>query len=130
MQPPVKVRTGLPCPICHKEAKLSYHDYGERHDCYKCGMRGWNGKDLVSIDTINSRKKAHKAFDPIWRVHKIYPRNDAYMVLAEAMGQTRKQCHIGNMSKQECEMVVRISKQIIKDHNEKEFLWGNGNVNK
>ena len=130
MKPPAKekARVGLPCPICRKKAELSWHDYGERHDCYKCKMRGWNGKDLVSMKTIRSRRKAHDAFDPIWREHKIYSRSDAYIVLADAMGVTRGKCHMADMSENECKMVIQISEQIIKDHNYKEFVWGNANV--
>lgn len=61
-------------------------------------------------ETRRARIDAHKAFDAIYR-DKSLSRSDAYKWLADKMGITRKQCHIGYMNREQAERVALLSKE-------------------
>lgn len=55
---------------------------------------------------IQARRRAHAAFDKIWQGGEM-TRSDAYRWLTLAMGAGR-QVHIGEMTIEQCEQVVRL----------------------
>lgn len=63
---------------------------------------------LANSELRDAKKRAHLAFDPIWR-NKRYTRGQAYKWLAETMGLTREECHIGMFSIRQCTQVVLLS---------------------
>jgi len=52
----------------------------------------------------NARIKAHAAFDVLWK-HGLMSRGEAYAWLAKEMG--KQEAHIGQMSEEECDLVIR-----------------------
>lgn len=90
------------CPRCGGKAKLSNTQYGVRHDC--CGLSSWAWKPLISKEHAQARRRAHDAFDPLWKDGHL-GRNDAYKMLAEQMGMKVKNCHMALMTMEEAERV-------------------------
>lgn len=116
----------MKCDVCQSErvfyasnAVLYGSEYGKWPMIYICeDCTAWvscePGTDtprgpLVSQEVHQARKRAHAAFDPIWREKKLMARSDAYGWLAEQMGMTRKECHIGLMNDEQADRVVTIS---------------------
>lgn len=52
------------------------------------------------------RKKAHEAFDPIWRKPNWITRHQAYEWLAGKLGLETKACHIGTFTRNQCRQVI------------------------
>ena len=123
------------CDYCHGEAKLVTGKviYPHRPDlfgkmfwqCEKCDAyvgchpRNQNSKDkrngtvplgrLANAELRAAKQKAHAAFDPMWKTGKV-KRASAYKWLAEAMGISPDNCHIGMMDVDSCAAVVAICK--------------------
>lgn len=55
--------------------------------------------------TRRLRKKAHHAFDRLWRNGRM-TRSDAYTWLAKRLGIPRDQCHIGLFDAAQCQRVI------------------------
>lgn len=53
---------------------------------------------------------AHAAFDRLWK-SGAYPRKKAYWVLANAMGMTKDECHIGQMTLEQACRVLEVMEQ-------------------
>lgn len=61
---------------------------------------------LANAELREKKKQAHAAFDRLWKGGQM-PRNDAYAWLANALGISRADCHIGMFDDEMCERVVQ-----------------------
>lgn len=111
-------------------------DYGHLWECQVmtcdrivgCHPNGEPLGELATKSLRQLRRKAHDAFDGLWNTDDAqrlaYPeekqankklrgamRNRAYGWLAEQMGMTRDDCHIGMMDEVQAAMVVEILKE-------------------
>lgn len=100
------------CPSCNTPARLTNTKYGPRHDCYKCDLHSWDGKPLVTKETMKARKAAHKAFDLIWQRDKLLSRQKAYVFLSAAMKMSREDCHIAQFSLEQALLVPKYVKEL------------------
>ena len=50
---------------------------------------------------IRAKDRVHRAFDPLWKSGWL-SRTLAYRLLARHMGISRRECHIGHMSTEQC----------------------------
>lgn len=118
------------CPYCHHDAELVTGKaiYPHRPDlfhkwfwrCQPC--RAWvgchpkNPKDktdngtrplgrLANAELRKAKQAAHSVFDPLWKSGTI-PRAKAYKWLADTLGISRDNCHIGMMDVDGCKAVV------------------------
>ena len=113
------------CPYCQADAKLTdsqcvyRRSYGLIWICFPC--MAWVGVHknspanvplgrLANAELRQWKQRAHAAFDPLWREGDMR-RKQAYAWLAERMGMSRKQCHIGMFDVAECKRVVEIMKE-------------------
>ena len=64
---------------------------------------------LANAELRQCKSNAHKVFDPIWR-SGLMSRKEAYQFLAQEMGITSEQCHIGMFNIQQCKQVYAILK--------------------
>ena len=119
---------GVTCPYCDVPAKFvdSAVVYGGRSygmiwlcsnhpRCYAyVGVHRGTKKPLGRLANAELRKAkmaAHAAFDRYWKswdLAKRMGRNEAYRALAEALGISVKQCHIGKFDVDECNRVVEV----------------------
>ena len=106
--------------ICSKhgvDLVLTVTKYGDRFDCPvdQCDVRCWGGRTSTPADgkTRSSRMTAHEAFDPIW-LHRHLTRREAYKRLAAFLGIPVGDCHMGMMSRDQCEKVVEFSRQFFR----------------
>lgn len=61
-----------------------------------------------SPDTLAARRLAHLAFDPIWQDSRSLTRREAYAWLADQLGLSVADCHIGLFNAAMCERVVEV----------------------
>lgn len=127
------------CPYCGGRAKLHMnssrfyhgHNYGPVWACEPCGA--WVGvhensptcKPLGRLSDARLRAakiKAHAAFDPVWkrRVDEKHEsrnkaRHWAYKWLADEVGLTVNQCHIGMFDVELCERVVEACSRHLRE---------------
>jgi len=111
------------CPYCGAKTKLVHssiiygrgRDYGMAYICAnypKCdayvtchpGTDNPCGK-LANRWLREARKKAHTAFDNIWR-SKAMSRTEAYTKLAQALNIPLREAHIGQFDIPQCQQVV------------------------
>ena len=120
----------IKCPYCDKKAELvtGKEIYPHRFDLY--GKFFWLCRDcdayvgchpvsrqnkcssnplgrLANAELRKSKIKAHSAFDPIWRCGE-KSRSEAYKWLAESLGVSRQNCHIGMFDVDMCNRVVEV----------------------
>jgi hypothetical protein len=93
------------CPRCGEPATITTTRLGARADC--CGLRSWDMKPLVSMETMEARKRAHATFDPIWQTGAM-TRSEAYRRLAVTMGMSRTECHISVMNENQARRVAEV----------------------
>ena len=114
----------MKCPYCNSDAQLTtgYSVYPHRLDladlkvwaCFPCDA--WVGTHknspehkplgrLANRELRKAKMAAHAAFDPWWKSGKV-SRHKAYELLAEKMGLTKEQAHIGMFDVMQCEQVV------------------------
>ena len=107
------------CPSCGKAAERQATRYGVRHAC--CGLHSWDGKPLVDEATHRARRKAHDAFDHLWKSGAVR-RKRAYALLREELGITSAECHMALMPRELAERVPlavdRIWKLLDAEHAE------------
>jgi hypothetical protein len=60
----------------------------------------------ANSDLRGARHKAHAAFDPKWRNRVWGTRRQAYSHLAQKLGLTVDECHIGGFDQDMCEKVI------------------------
>lgn len=63
----------------------------------------------------NKRIEAHRVFDAIWK-GGLMTRKNAYRWLRETLGLPDCQTHIGYFSTYLCDVVIRLSIQVLKNH--------------
>ncbi len=117
MRPPV-------CPCCGRKAELKEKAeiYGRGHGfvwaCQECdtrvGVHRGSQKPLGTLadaETRAWRRKAHAAFDPLWR-HSAEGwrkrRRMAYAWLAGELGIPERRCHIALFDAEMCRKVVEV----------------------
>lgn len=112
----------MKCQYCNNNAKLVTGNilYPHRPDLYN--MKFWNCKEcdayvgchpgtdkplgiLANAELRRAKRKAHEAFDPVWKNGKI-KRADAYKWLADKLGIRIESCHIGMFNVSMCKEVV------------------------
>ena len=112
------------CPYCGEEAeylssKAFYgRDYGSNiYLCRDCdayvGTHKGSSKALGTMATYELRelrKKAHAAFDPLWKIMEM-SRRQAYKWLQEVMGLSAEEAHIGLFNKAKCKSLIRKIKE-------------------
>lgn len=93
----------LVCPSCRQVIDGAYAvEINPRtrqrrvwHNCWSCRTRSWDGKPMVSRQTLRARAEAHKYFDPLWQsqsgmseaeTRTLLARSQAYDMLAEELG--------------------------------------------
>jgi len=62
---------------------------------------------LANPELRRLKQAAHHAFDPLWKTGDM-DRRDAYAWLAEKMGISVENCHIGMMDEGQCKSVVEV----------------------
>jgi len=62
--------------------------------------------NLADNRTRAARKQAHSAFDHLWKSKGIR-RTDAYRWMQKVIGLTSEQAHIGIMSREQCETLLK-----------------------
>lgn len=81
------------CPKCQAAAQKSVTRYGVRYDC--CGMWAWGNHPLADAATHDARRRAHEAFDVLWRGRKAkLRRGQAYRRLQVELGLSEPDCHM------------------------------------
>lgn len=112
------------CPYCGEASKLVGGDviYPHRPDlydkkfyqCSPCGAYVGCHKGtekplgrLANAELRRAKMAAHGAFDPIWRNGGM-KRSNAYAWLAQQLGLSEEECHIGMFDVDRCKQVVAI----------------------
>ena len=112
------------CPYCNNPAECVSGQvaYPHRRDlwrkqfwvCVPCDARvGCHGKSdkplgrLADDKLRQARGRAHRVFDPLHRRGSM-SRSQAYAWLAEALGVTAEECHIGEFDVDQCKRVVEV----------------------
>lgn len=132
------------CPYCHQnteyvssEVVYGGRDFGMIYLCKMCeawvGVHKGSREPLGRLANKELREwkiKAHDAFDPLWQAKltkrrkerghykKAWARNSGYRWLAEQLGITREECHIGMFDIETCKKVVEICKPHLDKHKE------------
>lgn len=91
------------CPECDGVAERVTTKYGRLDKC--CGLWSWGGKALVTGETHQARKAAHKTFDKVWK-QGCATRSDAYAALASHMDMKIADCHMATMTETQCYEVL------------------------
>ena len=119
--------THLVCPACGRTAKLvgALEVYPHRPDlagkriyvcpsgCSRVGCHGDTTRPLGTLATATmreARRRAHAAFDPIWRTRGL-TRAAAYVRLAEYLGIPVADCHIGRFDEAQCARVLAFCRE-------------------
>lgn len=116
----------LDCPYCGKEAEKVKGDaiYPHRKDlyhkkfflCVPCDayVGCHDGKGFKALGRLADRElrkwkqMAHTAFDPLWRRGKMTSRDAAYYWLADQMGISKREAHIGKFNVDQCKQVIEL----------------------
>lgn len=120
------------CPYCDKASRLvgGSHLYPHRPDLF--GKKFWVCDDcsawvgchppkkeggmgdgtmplgrLANAELRKAKSAAHAAFDPLWRSRRMR-RSEAYSWLAEKLGISGANCHIGMFDVDQCKAVVAV----------------------
>lgn len=114
-----QVLSGKVCPYCgatteYVDSEVIYgRSYGMVYLCRPCdayvGVHKGTDKALGRLANAELRewkKKAHAAFDPVWKERQ--SRNKAYKWLSKALGINRKHTHIGMFDIEECKRTVEV----------------------
>ena len=111
----------MECPKHNIPLLANQTQFGLRHQCPEpgCTVVCWDGQNSTPADkeTRDARMEAHKYFDRLWP-HQI-ERKEAYRLLAEFLGLSCKDTHIGYFDKEVADKVVVFAKalpmQILKE---------------
>lgn len=130
------------CPYCDNEAKLvtGKDIYGGRPElwdlsfwlcrpCYayvgchpknkRLGLKGNEPFGALADRNLRwNRMRAHKAFDPLWKVG-VRSRRKAYEWLAEQLKIPVEECHIGMFTYEQCDLTIQVCKPEVEK--EKKF---------
>lgn len=112
---------------CEKVYSTVYHsNYGDIWVCDNypecdayvgCKPSGKPLGTLANSELRGMRVKTHNLFDKIWK-KKLMNRSHAYRWMAEEMGLTAKQAHIGKFNIEQCEKLQELVKEKFKLSNE------------
>lgn len=101
------------CPDHDVHLVESDTKYGKRYDCPfdLCDVMCWGGGTSTPADqeTRTARKRAHTAFDSLWKKGEmqVFDRRGAYKLLAWHMEVRPKEAHIGMFNADQCDQVVK-----------------------
>lgn len=111
------------CPYCGQRAELVDsaviygRSYGNIYLCEPCdayvGTHRRNNKPLGTLANKQLRewrKRAHRAFDPLWKSGKM-TRDDAYKWLSRKMNLPPRKTHIGMFDIRQCKRVIKICRE-------------------
>lgn len=105
-----KHRERLVCPEHDVPLVKWQTQFGPRWQCDHpgCTVACWSGVTSSPADdrTRAIRHECHNQFDPLWKNGGL-SRDTAYEKLAEVMGMSFKDCHIGLMDYEQCQRVLR-----------------------
>lgn len=130
-----KVRNPLPAPehcrYCGSavhfvnNAELYGKSYGSWPYGYLCGFCdayvGCHPQTRIPLGVLATgalrqlRAKAHAAFDPLWKSHRM-SRGAAYGLLAQQLGIQKESCHISWFDRDECEKTISIANELCKQY--------------
>jgi zinc-finger-containing domain len=79
------------------------------YKCNPCQAWGSSGSpmQIANAELRTARRAAHFMFDPMWK-SRAYSRAAAYQWLAQRLGLTSAECHIGLFDVAMCEKVVEV----------------------
>lgn len=107
----------LDCADCGAPMRLKKSKYGKFYGCTrypKCdGIHGAHQESGAPLGTPankatrQARIAAHAAFDAVWKRGFLH-RSGAYRWLADALGITTDECHIGQFDAEMCRRVVEV----------------------
>lgn len=127
------------CPYCNNTAVFISSavvymgiDFGMIYLCRPCsayvGVHRGTDKPLGTLanaELRSWRKRAHEAFDPLWKrklmirraqrgpeYRQFWARNAGYHWLSSELGIPRDQCHIGLMNVEMCKRVIEICENV------------------
>jgi hypothetical protein len=123
----------MKCPYCLGSAvlidskEIYGRSYGMAYQCKPCkayvGCHRGTEKPLGRLANAELRRykqRAHKAFDPIWKLNPMAGtkrdqpnRKEAYLWLAGKLGIRLKDCHIGMFDVKQCKLVITYCKEAI-----------------
>ncbi|WP_157783647.1 zinc-finger-containing protein [Bradyrhizobium liaoningense] len=83
--------------------------YGVRSSC--CGLWSWGDAPLVDAATHEARRKAHEAFDQVWKSGK-HTRSEAYRLLARRLNLPMARCHIKLMNAETAARVIGVAAEL------------------
>ncbi len=97
----------LCCPEHGDELVGVKTKFGVRHNCPVdgCTVRCWAGSTSTPCDrdTATLRNACHNQFDPLWGAGGVFTRRpEAYGWLRVQMKLSRKECHFGMFSAEQC----------------------------
>lgn len=104
------------CPTHNLKMDHTSTRYGARYDCPvdDCTVMCWGGPTSRPADqeTRDARILAHAALDPLWKneLRRRKARSFVYKALAEFMGLSPKETHIGMFTTSQCFAVVNFTK--------------------
>lgn len=117
------------CQSAHIRFAQSREIYGDRtidpnvwgYHCLNCraavsthpGTRIPMGR-MADSATRALRLRAHLTFDPLWQFGRL-SRDKAYRILAEALGLSEAECHIGMMNKQHLLDTIAFARSYLSD---------------
>lgn len=118
----VAMKDKLVCPECGADMVLRDGKFGKFYGCERypecTGAHGAHQKTMKPLgvpadsNTRKLRVRAHKALDKFWKKLPEKERGDkrrwAYRWLAQQMGMTEKECHIGRFTAEQCLKVIEI----------------------
>lgn len=67
----------------------------------------------ANAETKLARMEAHRVFDQVWK-RGIMGRQSAYAWLADTLGLTTEECHIGLFGVEQCRRVVEVSQRLLR----------------
>ena len=102
------------CPTCGFPPVKTETRFGPRLDC--CGLWAWGDNPLADRETHEARRRAHEAFDPLWKSGRM-SRTKAYTQLAKAMGLSPSDCHMKQMTAEQAKRVPAIAQQLLTERN-------------
>lgn len=100
------------CPLCGGEARRVGTRHGPRYEC--CGLAAWGSKPLTDDATRAARRRAHAAFDPLWRCG-LASRGRLYQLLALELGVREPDAHMNYMDQATAERVPAAVRKIRED---------------
>lgn len=121
---PLGYRLAHPCPECGSSMHLRDSRHGLFYGCATfptCRATHGahpDGRPLgtpANAETKAARIAAHDAFDKLWREPERYmTRRDAYRWLADLLGLTPGDAHIGSFDRGQCEAVTVRAGQLLE----------------